>query len=52
MTISENGQELTFPRTQTALVRMVPDLSALDEEDGDAVEILDSGLNGGPDEND
>ena len=33
VTISENGQELTFPRAQTALVRMVPDLSALDEAD-------------------
>ena len=49
--VSENGQELTFPRTQTALVRMVPDLSALDEEDGDAVEIIDTGLTAGPEEN-
>ena len=30
---------------------MVPDLSALDEEDGDAVEIIDTGLTAGPEEN-
>ena len=51
VTISENGQEFSFPRTQVSLVRMVPDLSALDEEDGDAVEIIDTGLTAGPEEN-
>ena len=51
VTVSENGQEFSFPRTQVALVRMVPDLSALDEEDGDAVEIIDTGLTAGPEEN-
>lgn len=42
--VSENGQEFTFPRAQVSLVKMVPDLSALDDENGDAVEILDAGL--------
>lgn len=51
VTISENSQEFSFPRTQVALVRMVPDMSALDEEDGDAVEIIDTGLTAGPEEN-
>ena len=42
--VSENGQEFAFPRAQVSLVKMVPDLSALDDENGDAVEILDAGL--------
>jgi ribosome maturation factor RimP len=42
--VSENGQEFTFPRAQVSLVKMVPDLSAPDDENGDAVEILDAGL--------
>jgi len=42
--VSENGQEYNFPRAQVSLVKMVPDLSALDDENGDAVEILDAGL--------
>ena len=42
--VLENGQEFTFPRAQVSLVKMVPDLSALDDETGDAVEILDAGL--------
>ena len=44
VTIAENGQEISFPRAQVSLVRMVPDLSALDEDAGDAVEILETGL--------
>ena len=51
VTVSENGQEFSFPRTQVSLVRMVPDLSALDEEGGDAVEILDTDLSGRTEEN-
>ncbi len=42
--VSENGQEFAFPRARVSLVKMVPDLSALDDENGDAVEILDAGL--------
>lgn len=42
--VSENGQEFAFPRALVSLVKMVPDLSALDDENGDAVEILDAGL--------
>ena len=42
--VSENGQEFAFPRAQVSLVKMVPDMSALDDENGDAVEILDAGL--------
>ena len=42
--VLENGQEFSFPRAQVSLVKMVPDLSALDDENGDAVEILDAGL--------
>ena len=42
--VLENGQEFAFPRAQVSLVKMVPDLSALDDENGDAVEILDAGL--------
>ena len=42
--VSENEQEFAFPRAQVSLVKMVPDLSALDDETGDAVEILDAGL--------
>ena len=42
--VLENGQEISFPRAQVSLVRMVPDLSALDDENGEAVEILDTGL--------
>ena len=52
VSVSENGQELSFPRGQVSLVRMVPDLSALDDESGDAVEIIDPGLSGRADEND
>lgn len=51
VSLSENGQELSFPRAQVSLVRMVPDLSALDEEGGDAIEILDTDLSGRTEEN-
>ncbi len=46
--ISENGQELSFSRKLVSLVRMVPDLSALEDESADAVEILDSPLSDAP----
>ncbi len=51
VSLSENGQEFSFPRAQVSLVRMVPDLSALDEEGGDAIEILDTDLSGRTEEN-
>ena len=39
--IGEGDGEISLPRGQVAQVRMVPDLSALEDEDGEAVEILD-----------
>ena len=45
--ITRDGEELRFPAEKVAQVRLVPDLSALDDENADAVELFDDDNEGG-----
>ena len=42
--LREKETEFSFPRAGVSLVRMVPDLSALEDEDQQAVELLDTAI--------